>query len=124
MKDPELVPDQPPPSGNGREVWPFVIGYATACDASRTLRAAMAERDTVGRARYGVPLSVDNGRDARVDAAQEALDLSVYLGQHLMELEAAPRPTGVGVLAHEQRIQEVKTDLRAVIRIAGHLVKP
>lgn len=37
------------------------------------------QRRSVGIARYGVPLQLDNGRDMRQDAQEEALDLAVYL---------------------------------------------
>lgn len=45
----------------------------------------MQERDRVGRHRYGTPLQINNGRDALVDAYQEALDLVVYLRQAIEE---------------------------------------
>jgi hypothetical protein len=45
----------------------------------------MVARDHVGRARYGTPLQAHNGRDALVDAYQEALDLVVYLRQAIEE---------------------------------------
>lgn len=38
----------------------------------------MAERDRLGRERYGTPFQPFNGRRAAVDAYQEALDLAVY----------------------------------------------
>jgi len=41
--------------------------------------ADMLERDHVGRQRHGTPLQANNGRDALIDAYQEALDLVVYL---------------------------------------------
>jgi hypothetical protein len=67
------VADQPPPVPNERPaVWDLVI-------------ADMRERDAVGRHRYGTPLQAHNGRDALVDAYQEALDLVVYLRQALEE---------------------------------------
>lgn len=47
--------------------------------------ADMKARDQVGRERYGVPLQPHNGRDALVDAYQEALDLAVYLRQVVYE---------------------------------------
>lgn len=47
--------------------------------------ADMRERDRVGRRRYGTPLQANNGRDALVDAYQEALDLVVYLRQVIEE---------------------------------------
>lgn len=67
------VPDQPPPLPNAQiAVWDLVL-------------ADMRERDQIGRARYGTPLQPHNGRDALVDAYQEALDLAVYLRQALYE---------------------------------------
>lgn len=67
------IADQPPPVPNDRpSVWDLVI-------------ADMRERDGVGQARYGTPLQAHNGRDALVDAYQEALDLVVYLRQAIEE---------------------------------------
>lgn len=45
----------------------------------------MLERGEEGARRYGTPLQPFNGRDALVDAYQEALDLAVYLRQALFE---------------------------------------
>src|SRR5882724_2434431 len=39
----------------------------------------MRERDELGRARYGTPLTTNNGRDPLVDAYQEMLDGVAYL---------------------------------------------
>ena len=65
--------EQAAPVANDRPaVWPLVI-------------MDMAARDQVGRARYGVPLQPHNGRDALMDAYQEALDLCAYLRQAIME---------------------------------------
>jgi hypothetical protein len=70
---PARIEDQPPPTPNDQPaVWGLVI-------------ADMHERDQVGRERYGTPLQPHNGRDALVDAYQEALDLVVYLRQALAE---------------------------------------
>lgn len=64
---------EPPPTHNdGIPIWDLVI-------------ADMHERDKVGRQRYGTPLQTNNGRDALVDAYQEALDLVVYLRQLIEE---------------------------------------
>ena len=64
---------QPEPVPNDRQaVWPLVI-------------MDMANRDQVGRARYGVPLQPHNGRDALRDAYEEALDLCACLRQAIME---------------------------------------
>ena len=68
-----MITDQPPPTHNqGPAVWDLVI-------------ADMVERDRVGRKRYGTPLQPHNGRDALIDAFQEALDLVVYLRQAIYE---------------------------------------
>ena len=65
--------DQPAPTHNDRPaVWDLVV-------------ADMQERDRIGRQRYGTPLQPGNGRDALVDAYQEALDLAVYLRQAIAE---------------------------------------
>lgn len=45
----------------------------------------MRERDIIGKERYGVRLQAGNGRDALLDAYQEALDLVVYLRQAIYE---------------------------------------
>lgn len=69
--------DQPAPITNSTvPVWGLVI-------------ADMHERDQVGRQRYGTPLQAHNGRDALVDAYQEALDLVVYLRQAIEERKHA-----------------------------------
>lgn len=71
------VADQPPPIPSDRPaVWDLVI-------------ADMRDRDAVGRERYGTPLQPHNGRDALVDAYQEALDLAVYLRQAIAERDGA-----------------------------------
>lgn len=68
--------DQPPPKPNdGRPVWDLVV-------------EDMRQRDQVGRQRYGTPLQTHNGRDALMDAYQEALDLVVYLRQAIEERSA------------------------------------
>lgn len=67
------IKDQPPPKSNVNEsIWNLVI-------------SDMTERDEIGRERYGTPLQGFNGRDALVDAYQEALDLAVYLRQAIWE---------------------------------------
>jgi hypothetical protein len=71
------IKDQPPPiQSQSPAIWPLVI-------------KDMRDRDAVGRARYGTPLQAHNGRDALVDAYQEALDLAVYLRQAIFERDQA-----------------------------------
>ena len=67
------IRDQPPPQENALPaVWDLVIGD-------------MRDRDIIGRDRYGTALQPHNGRDALIDAYQEALDLCVYLRQAIYE---------------------------------------
>jgi hypothetical protein len=67
------IKDQPPPKRTkSQPIWNLVI---------RDMQA----RDRVGRKRYGMPLQAFNGRDALMDAYQEALDLVVYLRQAIEE---------------------------------------
>ena len=74
------VREQPAPIANThRAVWDAVI-------------EDMRARDLIGRARYGVRLQPHNGRDALLDAYEEALDLAAYLKQALMERDAT-QPT-------------------------------
>ena len=51
----------------------------------------MEERNREGICKYGTPLQPHNGRDALVDAYQEALDLAVYLRQAIWERDNPAR---------------------------------
>ena len=64
--------DQPPPEPGKGDIWRLVM-------------EDMEERRKTGIERYGTPLQARNGRDALVDAYQEALDLAVYLRQAIEE---------------------------------------
>lgn len=64
--------DQVSPSGNGTVILPLVL-------------ADINDRAEMGKARYGTLLRADNGRDALLDAYQEAIDLVFYLRQCLAE---------------------------------------
>lgn len=87
------TPEPAPVATDSPAVWPLVIA-----DLQRALREAppavvtrlaadMGARDGEGRRKYGTPLQVENGRNAAVDAYQEALDLVVYARQRF---ERAP----------------------------------
>lgn len=54
----------------------------------------MQERNQIGIRRYKTPLQAFNGRNALVDAYQEALDLSVYLKQRIIE-DAVQKPLAI-----------------------------
>jgi hypothetical protein len=66
---------QPAPSGDGN---PVTIEVVTD----------LLNRRQQGIKKYGVELKTGNGRDALVDAYQEALDLVMYLKQRLLEQDA------------------------------------
>lgn len=55
--------------------------------------ADLAERKSFGTRKYGTPLQAHNGRDALLDAYEEALDLCVYLKQAMVEREDARKST-------------------------------
>ena len=63
---------QPPPKPGDLEVVPLVI-------------ADMKARAVFGREKHGRPLETHNGRDALMDAYQEALDQAFYLKQAILE---------------------------------------
>lgn len=64
---------QPAPVANTNQaVWDLVV-------------QDMKSRDQFGRGKYGTRLQAFNGRDALVDAYQEALDLVVYLRTAIYE---------------------------------------
>lgn len=65
---------QPKPTGNGAKVEPRVV-------------ADLLRRCMFGEQKYGTPLRIHNGRDALMDAYEEALDLVMYLAQAIMERE-------------------------------------
>lgn len=49
------------------------------------VRQDLAERERQGVQKYGTSLHAHNGRDALIDAYQEALDLACYLRQAIEE---------------------------------------
>jgi len=64
--------EQPKPKGKGNPVLGMVL-------------ADLTNRALEGNLKYGEPLLANNGRDALVDAYQEALDLCMYLRQAITE---------------------------------------
>ena len=93
------VEPQPPPIRNERTpVWDLVI-------------SDMRERKEFGWRKYKTYLQAFNGRDALVDAYQEALDLCVYLRQSIEERTSRP-PGG-------RRVSVLRSLLRRVFRKRG-----
>lgn len=67
-----LTPQKEPEKSNSPAMWDLVM-------------QDMQDRNKQGTEKYGVSLQAHNGRDALVDAYQEALDLCVYLRQAIYE---------------------------------------
>jgi hypothetical protein len=63
---------EPMPTKGKTAIYPLVIDDIEA-------------RAKVGKAKYGVKLHSHNGRDALMDAYQEAIDLVLYLRQAIEE---------------------------------------
>jgi len=85
----ECTKEQAKPTPNSfPAVWDVVIADLEATPNfpnKDVLIRDMRERDAEGRKRYGTPLQPHNGRDAVIDAYQEALDMVVYLKQAVIE---------------------------------------
>lgn len=87
--NPAVTPEPAPRQTDSPAVWPLVIETVGVIlpDAPAWLRARLREdmlaRHESGLEKYGVPLQVENGRRADVDAYQEALDLCVYSRQQV-----------------------------------------
>jgi len=91
FKGDQMDPNKPEPApmGTGREITPLVI-------KDLELRSAM------GAKKYGETLRAFNGRDALVDAYQEALDLVQYLRQAIEEKQNPPRMTAREFLGRQE----------------------
>jgi hypothetical protein len=87
-----LLAPQPPPANppRGPAIWPLVIAEAEAGGEYPRLIALMRARDAQGRAKYGVPLCANDGRDTAMDALQEVLDLRAYLRKGKAEGRSCP----------------------------------
>lgn len=110
--------DQPAPEPTGGEsMHDLVAGDLTIWwpegAGVEWMRAELAERKRIGLDRYGTVLQAGNGRDALVDAFQEALDLTVYLRQALAEWGWPDgRPT-------QGLLEAYVSALRTAVRVGG-----
>ena len=68
----QAVAAQPPPTSGKEAVLPYVL-------------QDIQDRAKLGYRKYRTYLETNNGRDALVDAYQEAIDLVMYLKQLLLE---------------------------------------
>lgn len=112
------APEPPPQRNDQPACWDLVITDASllpidAFPARDLAIDDMRARDEQGAAKYGTRLQPHNGRDALVDAYQEALDLSVYLRQSLAE-----RHDGAVWAAYRSALATA-ADLREIIAARG-----
>ena len=91
MLDSKAATPQPPPHSGKLNVIDYVM-------------ADISQRATAGVQKYGTHLQTHNGRDALWDAYQEALDLSMYLRQAILERDAVPEAFRVEVTDNNRRI--------------------
>ena len=71
--------DQPAPKPGHGDLWLSLLVDPVVTFLPYSIWTMGMGRRALGIARYGTPLQLDNGRDMRRDAREEALDLAVYL---------------------------------------------
>ena len=69
----------------GEQPIPQADGFSPRKDVCTLVQQDLEDRIQLGEKRYGERLQTFNGRSAIWDAYQEALDLVVYLRQHIEE---------------------------------------
>lgn len=86
-KNPAVTPEPAPMRTDSPAVWPLVIASVPDVLPNASswlclrLQEDMQAHHESSVEKYGVPIQVENGRDAAIDAYQEALDLSAYSKQ-------------------------------------------
>jgi len=91
------IVDQPAPTPNERP------------SIQSLVRQDLVEREQVGIQRYGTALQAHNGRDALVDAYQEALDLACYVRQAIEEsAPAGPTMLVLSEVVSERQAQDAR----------------
>ena len=68
---------EPPPIPSGEPITPALVAWLTTRGLTRAAELVVA-RDAYGRAKYGQPLRLDDGRDAVEDCRQELGDALQY----------------------------------------------
>lgn len=125
MSDSPNKPQPPPTPGRGPAIWDLVIkelpSVIGTCD-ERVLLAMLddaAERDRLGRRKYGQRLHAHDGRTNLIDAYQEALDLVVYLRKEVEEL--GPQINGPWVSMEEARLALARSETLAMCKTAARI---
>lgn len=105
-----LSTEEPPPIHRDTQpIWELVV-------------RDMKDRDALGRSRYGTPLQAHNGRDALVDAYQEALDLAVYLRQAIEERKPVETPL-VWKSYDSDKEAHTPSQLKSFISLCGRFIR-
>ena len=111
-----LSKPEPAPNPNGNpHLWSLVI-------------RDMLDRNAAGVAKYGTALQAGNGRDALMDAYQEALDLCVYLRQAIEERRAMLHVARHGEVVDDEldpwqsAIPEQDVQRREQVATAGYII--
>jgi len=104
MLDSKAATPQPAPHSGKLTVIDYVL-------------ADMAERAAAGFKKYGTHLQTHNGRDALWDAYQEALDLSMYLRQAILERDAVPEAFRVEVINSRRFVMFRHTKLGEIMAV-------
>lgn len=93
---------QPPPTPGQQQVLPWVLKRISAWGVrGESLAAALTERAEAGEKKYGTRLQTFNGRNALIDAYQEAQDAVMYLAQRVMEDPADVQPRELLYIAED-----------------------
>lgn len=83
--EPKSYDIEPGPTPPARVDQPQQPPRPSTGDIQALVMGDLSKRRDFGIAKYGTPLQAFNGRDALMDAYQEALDLAVYLRQAIEE---------------------------------------
>jgi len=81
----------------------------------------MTQRNKDGIEKYGTPLQPFNGRKALVDTYQEALDLTVYLKQKIIEDDITTRLYRDQEIATDEAIKDLGLKLDKCISALRHI---
>jgi len=108
-----LLEPQPDPVGGRESVTDWLLHRLAGDDsrASALVADLLRARREQGVQRYGVKLRANNGRSARRDALQEAVDLLLYLAQEQMEDPTEPGTARVRLGVAVQLVIELARDI-------------
>lgn len=127
MTPEEMLAPQPPPSGHGDSVTNWLLmrlglgrqgGSPATPDEFDRVEALLVARRAQCWRKYGMELRMGNGREARADALQEAVDLLLYLAQDLIEREGVDAEPVLGSYA----LVRIGVAIRMVVELSSDLV--